>query len=105
MTVKWGSRYGADYVNKIYSGVKRNTTWKFTFYCFTDDGTGLNPDIKVVTLEEGWKRWWGKVSLFNAGIKGRKFYIDLDMIITGPLDGLFSYGGDFCTLRTGDLAC
>lgn len=41
----------------------------------------------------------------DNGIKGRKFYIDLDMIITGNLDEMFEYGGEFITLRTGDLAC
>lgn len=41
----------------------------------------------------------------DYGIKGRKFYIDLDMIITGNLDDLFSYSGDFGILRTGDLQC
>lgn len=56
-------------------------------------------------MEEGWKRWWGKVTLFNAPIPGRKFYIDLDMVITGSLDPLFCYEGQFATLRTGDLAC
>lgn len=105
LTVKWGTRYNADYVNKLYAGILRNTTWKITFYCFTDDGTGLHPDIKVEKLEEGWKRWWGKVTLFNINIPGRKFYIDLDMIITGNLDKLFGYEGEFATLRTGDLAC
>ncbi len=45
------------------------------------------------------------MTLFNVPIPGRKFYIDLDMIITGNLDKLFSYEGQFATLRTGDLAC
>lgn len=42
LCVKWGSRYPADYVNKLYAGIKRNTTWDITFYCFTQDPTGLN---------------------------------------------------------------
>lgn len=57
-------------------------------------------------LEQGWKKWWGKVTLFkDHKIEGRKFYIDLDMIITGNLDDIFGYGGEFTTLRTGELAC
>jgi hypothetical protein len=41
----------------------------------------------VKPLEEGWKKWWGKVTLFkDNGIEGKKFYIDLDMVITGNLD-------------------
>ncbi len=47
LTVKWGARYNAEYVNKLYAGITKNTTWKVTFYCFTDDATGLHPDIRV----------------------------------------------------------
>lgn len=50
LTVKWGIRYNADYVNKLYAGILRNTTWKVTFYCFTDDSNGLHPDIKIEKL-------------------------------------------------------
>lgn len=35
------------------------------FYCFTDDATDLHPEIKVKELEQGWKKWWGKVTLFK----------------------------------------
>lgn len=41
LTVKWGKRYDANYVNKLYAGIARNTTWKFKFFCFTDDSSGL----------------------------------------------------------------
>lgn len=41
LTVKWGKRYDANYVNKLYAGIARHTTWKFKFFCFTDDSTGL----------------------------------------------------------------
>ena len=92
-------------MNKLYSSIKRNTTWKITFYCFTDNPDGLHPDIKPVKLEEGWSKWWGKVTLFGSEIPGRKFYIDLDMVIVGNLDELFGYEGQFATLRTDDLVC
>ena len=104
--MKWGERYPAHYVNKLYASIKRNTTWNIEFYCFTDDPKDLYPEIKIKELEEGWKKWWGKVTLFrDNGIKGRKFYIDLDMVITGNLDSMFGYGGNFSILRTGDLQC
>ena len=38
-------------------------------------------------------------------IIGKKFYIDLDMIVTGNIDEIFSYSGTFGTLKTDDLAC
>jgi hypothetical protein len=45
-TVKWGTRYGSEYVNKLYRGIKRNTTIDFDFYCCTDDASGLSDEIK-----------------------------------------------------------
>lgn len=43
LCVKWGTRYPASYVNKLYAGIKRNTSWEFDFYCFTEDPSGLYP--------------------------------------------------------------
>jgi hypothetical protein len=68
LCVKWGKKYGADYVNKLYSGIKRNSTQDFKFYCFTDDPIGLNQDIVAVSLKENWHGWWGKANLFSSCI-------------------------------------
>jgi len=67
LCVKWGKKYGADYVNKLYYGVKKNTTKKFIFHCFTDDSTGLHQEINVIPLKESWGGWWGKATLFSTG--------------------------------------
>ena len=45
--VKYGTKYGADYVNKLYDGVRRNCSLKFDFICFTEDSEGLDKEIKV----------------------------------------------------------
>lgn len=37
--------------------------------------------------------------------KGRVFYIDLDMVITGNIDEIASYQGPFATLSTDDIFC
>ncbi|RHY38782.1 hypothetical protein DYB30_013912 [Aphanomyces astaci] len=40
--VKWGVKYGADYVNKLYRGVARHLkSVPFTFCCLTDDPAGI----------------------------------------------------------------
>jgi hypothetical protein len=63
--VKWGTKYGAEYVNKLFNGVKRNLApLNFMFYCFTDDATGLDKDVTVKPLPTGWKHWWNKAALF-----------------------------------------
>ena len=35
--VKYGTKYGADYVNKLYYGVKKHLSLPHTFTCFTED--------------------------------------------------------------------
>lgn len=53
--VKWGSKYGADYVNKLYRGVSRNVVGiGYNFYCFTENPEGLDDNIKIVPLAETW---------------------------------------------------
>lgn len=105
--VKWGTKYDAEYVNKLYRGIKRNSARDFTLVCFTDDSNGLDPAIEARPLIEDWKGWWGKASIFsnNHGFTGLNIFIDLDMIITGSLDKLYEYRGHFCLLRTDELFC
>lgn len=107
LTVKWGTKYNSEYVNKLYRGFKRNTQKAFKFICFTDDPSGLDVEIEPRKLVENWKSWWGKASIFSKEhkLEGLKFFIDLDMIITGNLDDLLSFKGKFCLLRTDELYC
>ena len=48
--VKYGTKYGADYVNKLFAGVKRHLSIAHTFTCFTEDSSGLDPQIVVQPL-------------------------------------------------------
>lgn len=88
--VKYGTKYGADYVNKLYQGVKDNCSLPFTFSCFTEDATGLDRNVLVKPLKNKWQGWWSKVHIFDPAAfedpQTRVFYIDLDMIIAGSLD-------------------
>lgn len=55
-----------------------------------------------------WQRWWGKASLFSSehNLAGNvNIYIDLDMVITGNIDNLLEYQGQFAILNTLDIAC
>lgn len=36
---------------------------------------------------------------------GRLFFIDLDMVITGNVDEILNYNGEFGILKTDDIAC
>lgn len=105
--VKWGKKYGPDYVNKLYHGVQKYLTeGPYDFTCFTENPDGLDDGIKVVPLAENWTGWWGKATLFSdTGIEGRLLYIDLDTVITGSLNDLARYRGTFAVMGTSDLEC
>jgi tetratricopeptide (TPR) repeat protein len=79
ITVKWGTKYDAEYVNKVYKGIKRYTKREFQFICFTEDPSGLNENIVPMELLENWKGWWGKATIFaksHGFDTGLNFFID-----------------------------
>lgn len=68
--VRWGDKYGPDYVERLASGVRRNMHRRYTFVCFTDDVPALDGMTGVVarttgTCCGGWKGWWHKAFLFS----------------------------------------
>ena len=115
--IKWGTKYGSDYVNKLYKGFKRNLNKKFNFFCITDNTDNLDSEIRTMELECEFKGWMKKSVLFNKKCKiiiyfkdtdhlsRRIMFIDLDMIVVGNLDYLFDYNGDFCLMKTDDIQC
>ena len=36
LCMKWGTKYGAEYVNRLYNMVKRHLTLPFKMVCLTD---------------------------------------------------------------------
>jgi hypothetical protein len=95
--LKWGNKYGPEYVNRLYTGVKRNTTVPFKFWCFTDDATGIVPEVTTVSLPyaDRLDSWWNKLNLFSRDLKGILpgnwiFYIDLDTLIVDNIDELLT---------------
>ena len=105
--MKWGTRYGPEWVNRLAAMVRRNTTWNIRFVCFTDDPIGIRPDIEchpmpVVEFDPKLGRHWPKLGLFQknlGGLEGMTLYLDLDVVVIGSLDPFFAYPGRFCMVR------
>ena len=67
LVLKHGSKYSADYVNKMYEMVLRNISLPFNFYCLTEDPTGINPGVKILDLPKriAISGWWFKPYIFS----------------------------------------
>jgi hypothetical protein len=100
--MKWGQRYGADYVNRLYRMVAKNLHGPFRFVCITDDPAGVDPAVICKplpplneTLPDHLKnKPWLKLLVWERplfDITGPVLFLDLDIVITGPLDDFFTY--------------
>lgn len=109
LCMKWGTRYGPDYVNRLWGMITRNTTRPTRLVCYTDDATGVHPDVEIedllpIELPEPirWKPW-RKLALWREtlpGASGDVLFLDLDVVVTGPLDPFFDHEpGRFCVIR------
>lgn len=92
--LKWGTKYGPEYVNRLYNGIEKNSTLPFELHCFTDDNSGIIDEVKVHDLphSDAVSSWWNKIWLFSNEVPFKKndriFYLDLDTLITGNIDFL-----------------
>jgi len=102
LCLKHGTKYSFDYVNKLYEMVKRNCTLDFEMVCLTDDPKGIDPRVKILPLPNFLTGWWCKPYIYSNDLplKGTILYIDLDVVIAGNIDKLFTYQPDhWCTVR------
>ena len=108
MCMKWGAKYGPEYVNKLYNMVKRNLTIPHRFVCFTDDTTGLDAGIDTFPMPEiniplkNQISPWRKLTILGetlGDLQGTTLFLDLDIVIVSNIDGFFAYEGDFCIIE------
>lgn len=102
--LKWGDKYGPEYVNNLHQHVEENLTLPHRFVCITDDPSGLADGIEALPLlsdDETIKGWWQKLAFFKKeihDIKGRVLYIDLDVLITNNIDCFFEEEGGYIVI-------
>lgn len=92
--VFWGNKFSFDYVKNLKSMVERNTTIEHNFVCMTDRRL---KDIDYRLLKPGFEGWWNKLQMFDRfhDLGERVVYLDLDTLITGNIDWLLEYDGNF----------
>lgn len=118
LCMKWGNRYGPDYVNTLYSMVARNLSRPFRFVCLTDDSTGLRAEVEALPIplidvpafdqREAWTMRsgaWLKLTTFAQPLHdlvGTALFIDLDVVIVSAIDEFFEPPGDFLVIKEWD---
>jgi len=109
LCMKWGSKYGSDYVDRLYGMVARNLTRPFQFVCLTDAAAGIRAEVicapipKLPSIAQPKERGWFKLASFSpelgALLGETVLYLDLDVVVMGPLDAFFDHPGAFPMIR------
>lgn len=85
LCVKWGRKYGPEWVTRLRNAVARNLKREYAFACVTEDPV---PGVTCIPLLCNLPTWWQKIGLFRYHFSGDNLYLDLDVVITGSLDPL-----------------
>lgn len=108
---RYGLRYNAGHVNVLRSMVARNLDRPHVFVCVTDMPEGIDSDVEIVPLWPDHRNLggtWTRVKLFAPEMRlllgERIVLLDLDCVITGPLDPLFDTDAEFVTCRSSNPA-
>ena len=48
--MKWGKKYGSEYVNRLYAMVRRHLRGDFHFVCLTDDAAGIRSEVQCLPI-------------------------------------------------------
>ena len=106
--MKWGQKYGPEYVNRLYAMVRRHLSGDFNLVCLTDDSSGIRSEVQCLPippldLPAGIpERGWNKLASFSAdlyGLRGTALFLDVDVVITGSLDDFFTQPGEFLIIH------
>ncbi|MBL4618423.1 MAG: hypothetical protein JKY46_12085 [Robiginitomaculum sp.] len=107
--MKWGTRYGSEFVNRLYSSILRQTKRPTRLVCFTDDATGIDPNVQIEPIPDIKlpphliNLPWRKLVMWKqplADLSGDVLFLDLDLVITGDLDEMFDFEqGRFCVIE------
>jgi hypothetical protein len=107
LCMKWGQKYGPEYVNRLYGMVARHLHGDFRFICLTDNSMGVRPEVEcmplpTLPLAPGAERGWNKLASFQAdlsGLRGTALFLDLDVVIVDDITPFFEHPGEFLIIK------
>lgn len=100
--MKWGTKYGAEYVNRLHDMIKKNINRPFRLVCYTDNKEGISSEVEVYDLPPfkaaalQTKGAYRKKMLCRADLapfkSGDQFlFLDLDVVLMNKIDDFFDY--------------
>lgn len=110
--MKWGTKFGPEYVNRLASMVRQHMNRPYRLVCFTENPEGVDPTVEIRPLPEldlepnAPERGWRKLTIFQEPLKDlgeRALFLDLDVVILKPLDDFFDQPGDFQIINDWNL--
>jgi len=108
LCMKWGSKYGPEYVNRLYAMVARHLRGPFKFVCLTDRSEGIRAEVQCLPIPELKlpagipERGWTKLTTFEAdlhGLRGTALFLDLDVVIVDDITPFFEVPGEFLIIH------
>ena len=81
-----------EWVDRLYRGIKRNTTRPFRFVCFVDREYEFKEPIESIPLKLPYRNMFSLLEPFSEDL-GQVLFMGLDTIITGNIDHLMDYRG------------
>jgi hypothetical protein len=90
--------------------IRRNTRRPTRLVCYTDDAVGIDPAVTTLPMldlplpSRVVKKPWRKIALWAPtlpGVEGDAVFLDLDVVVTGSIDGFFDYRPEatFCVIE------
>lgn len=93
MCVDVGSRYGEEYVFKLFRMLKRHASGDFRFICFTDKPSSHSSEFEVRDCSE-WQvtGWFNKLKLFDRKVLDEPFlYLDISLVVKSDVEPFFQF--------------
>lgn len=110
----WGTKYGLEYVARLAAGVRRHLQQPHRFVVITDNAALVPEGIEHIAIEDPGllevKGCFVRLRLFDPdwqirhGMTERIVSLDLDDVITGPLDVLFNRPENFVIFQGANAA-
>ena len=98
-TLKWGDKYGPEYVNRLYGGIKKHYHKPFTLTCYTDDYQDIREEVEIKDIHELKKFDTDRVFTYEKLILMEKHeegvWLDLDILIHDDITSMADDFSDF----------